>query len=118
MAMTGQHDGQGAIAHTIPRGISRRGRTAPGAFVRTALAGRIRLPVCGNGGAAVLKSRAFVSVWVAARSTSITAGTVMHRSKLPLTAGFWGRASDVDAFQRHVGAAVGGSTRAAAYKTA
>src|SRR6478672_5256306 len=39
----GTADGQGAIAHTIPRGISRRGELR-GAFVRTALAGRIRLP--------------------------------------------------------------------------
>ena len=47
-------------------------------------------PVCGNGGAAVLKSRAHTYECLGCgRQTSITAGTVMHRSKLPLTAWFW-----------------------------
>jgi hypothetical protein len=35
-------DGQGAIAHTIPRSVSRRGELR-GILVRTALAGRLRL---------------------------------------------------------------------------
>lgn len=52
--------------------------------------GGFACPVCGNGGAAVLKSRAHTYECLGCgRQTSITAGTVMHRSKLPLTAWFW-----------------------------
>ena len=40
------------------------------------------------------------------RQTSITAGTAMHRARLPLTAWFWAALCG-DTFQRHVGAAVG-----------
>ena len=47
-------------------------------------------PVCGNGGAAVLKSRAYTyECSSCGRQTSITAGTAMHRTKLPLTMWFW-----------------------------
>src|SRR6202140_403145 len=47
-------------------------------------------PVCGNGGAAVLKSRAYTyECSSCGRQTSITAGTAMHRTKLPLTVWFW-----------------------------
>ena len=47
-------------------------------------------PVCGGGRAAVLKSRAYTYECLGCgRQTSITAGTVMHRSKLPLTVWFW-----------------------------
>jgi predicted RNA-binding Zn-ribbon protein involved in translation (DUF1610 family) len=47
-------------------------------------------PVCGGGRAASLKSRAHTYECLACgRQTSITAGTVMHRSKLPLTVWFW-----------------------------
>ena len=43
----GTADGQGAITHTIRRSVSRRGGLC-GILVRTALAGRLRLPrVCG-----------------------------------------------------------------------
>ena len=47
-------------------------------------------PVCGAGRAAALKSRAHTYECLdCGRQTSITAGTAMHRSKLPLTTWFW-----------------------------
>ena len=48
-------------------------------------------PHCGSGRAAQLKSRAWTYECLdCRRQTSITAGTVMHRSKLPLRTWFWG----------------------------
>ena len=47
-------------------------------------------PACGGGRAAFLRSRAHTYEGLdCGRQTSITAGTVMHRSKLPLTVWFW-----------------------------
>src|SRR4051794_2856704 len=47
-------------------------------------------PACGDGRAALLRSRAHTYECLdCGRQTSITAGTVMHRSKLPLTVWFW-----------------------------
>ena len=47
-------------------------------------------PACGAGRAALLKNRAHTYECLdCGRQTSITAGTVMHRSKLPLTVWFW-----------------------------
>src|SRR5205823_5620082 len=47
-------------------------------------------PACGEGRAALLRSRAHTYECLdCGRQTSITAGTVMHRSKLPLTVWFW-----------------------------
>jgi predicted RNA-binding Zn-ribbon protein involved in translation (DUF1610 family) len=47
-------------------------------------------PSCGDGRAVLLKSRAWTYQCTACRhQTSITAGTVMHRTKLPLTVWFW-----------------------------
>ena len=47
-------------------------------------------PVCGNGRAAALKSRAYTyECSDCGRQTSITAGTALHRTKLPLTVWFW-----------------------------
>jgi len=47
-------------------------------------------PVCGKRRAALLNSRAYTYECLdCGRQTSITAGTVMHRSKLPLTVWFW-----------------------------
>ena len=47
-------------------------------------------PACGKGRFAVLKSRPRLYECVdCGRQTSITAGTAMHRSKLPLTTWFW-----------------------------
>src|SRR5205807_6038270 len=63
-------------------------------------------PGCGEGRAWLLKTKAFTyecADW--GRQTSVTAGTIMHASKLPLTMWFWGGVSDVDALQRYLGAA-------------
>ena len=47
-------------------------------------------PACGNVRAALLKSRAHTYECLeCGRQTSITAGTAMHRSKLPLAVWFW-----------------------------
>ena len=47
-------------------------------------------PVCGAVRAAALKSRAYTyECYGCGRQTSITAGTAMHRTRLPLTAWFW-----------------------------
>ena len=47
-------------------------------------------PACGEGRAALLRSRAHTYECLACgRQTSITAGTVMHRSKLSLTVWLW-----------------------------
>ena len=47
-------------------------------------------PGCGKRRAAALKSRPrFYECLDCGRQTSITAGTAMHRSKLPLTTWFW-----------------------------
>jgi len=47
-------------------------------------------PMCGKGRAAALKSRAYTyECSGCGRQTSITAGTAMHRTKLPLTVWFW-----------------------------
>jgi predicted RNA-binding Zn-ribbon protein involved in translation (DUF1610 family) len=47
-------------------------------------------PVCGKDRAATLKSRAYTYECLdCGRQTSITAGTAMHRTKLPLTTWFW-----------------------------
>lgn len=47
-------------------------------------------PACGGGRAALLKSRAHTYECLGCgRQTSVTAGTVMHRSKLSLTIWFW-----------------------------
>jgi predicted RNA-binding Zn-ribbon protein involved in translation (DUF1610 family) len=56
-------------------------RRWPGGFV---------CPVCGKDRAAVLKSRAYTyECSDCGRQTSITAGTALHRTKLPLTVWFW-----------------------------
>src|SRR6266851_1789340 len=56
-------------------------RRWPGGFV---------CPLCGGVRAASLKSRAHTYECLdCGRQTSITAGTAMHRTKLPLTAWFW-----------------------------
>ena len=47
-------------------------------------------PVCGKGRAVALKSRPRLFECLdCGRQTSLTAGTAMHRSKLPLTTWFW-----------------------------
>jgi predicted RNA-binding Zn-ribbon protein involved in translation (DUF1610 family) len=52
--------------------------------------GGFACPSCGSVRAAALKSRAHTYECLdCGRQTSLTAGTVMHRSKLPLTVWFW-----------------------------
>src|SRR6201998_1232846 len=47
-------------------------------------------PGCGGGRAWALKTKPFTYQCAACgRQTSVTAGTIMHASKLPLTAWFW-----------------------------
>ena len=47
-------------------------------------------PACGGGRAVALKSRPrLLECLDCGRQTSLTAGTAMHRSKLPLTTWFW-----------------------------
>jgi hypothetical protein len=47
-------------------------------------------PGCGEGRAWLLKTKAFTYECAACgRQTSVTAGTIMHASKLPLTTWFW-----------------------------
>lgn len=47
-------------------------------------------PACGGTRSCLLKSRAYTYECVACgRQTSVTAGTIMHRTKLPLTTWFW-----------------------------
>jgi hypothetical protein len=47
-------------------------------------------PGCGDGRAWLLKTKAFTYECAACgRQTSVTAGTIMHASKLPLTMWFW-----------------------------
>src|SRR5271167_49351 len=47
-------------------------------------------PACGNARAAALRSRAYTyECYGCGRQTSITAGTALHRTKLPLTVWFW-----------------------------
>jgi hypothetical protein len=61
-----------------------------GVFGAGALAGRVPLPIVRARQGLELSSKAFT--WECAgcgRQTSVTAGTVMHASKLPLTVWFW-----------------------------
>ena len=107
----GTIDGPGSIAYGIPGSVSRRGGLRS-ILVRTALAGRLRLP----------------SMWRRARGSTEEPGPHVRMSRLrssdldhgrqrdaslqaPADGLVLGRTSDVDALQRDVGAAVGGSTR-------
>ena len=68
-------------------------------------------PACKGAGRAALLSccdRLNEFAAIVERQTSVTAGTVMHRSKLPLNSVVLGGALHGDALQRNVGAAVGG----------
>ena len=69
-------------------------------------------PACAGRRAAALKSWAYTyECSSCGRQTSITAGTAMHRTRLAADDVVLGRAPHGDAFQRHVGAAIGGSAR-------
>jgi hypothetical protein len=52
------------------------------------------------------------------RQTSVTAGTIMHHSKLPLTHLVLGRLSDVHPLQRHLGPAITTPARLGSYRSA
>src|SRR6266852_5150148 len=104
-------DGQGALADRISKVVPRRGELR-GVFVRTALAGRLRLPGVRpwwRGGAE--------EPGVHLRMLRLWPADLNHggHGAAPCQAAadglVLGRASDVDAFQRNVGAAVGGSAR-------
>jgi hypothetical protein len=78
----------------------------------SALAGRI----CLSGlwrrlGLAAERARPSLRVCRLRRQTSVTAGTTIHASKLPLTIWFWGGVFDGDTLQRHLGAAMAESAR-------
>ena len=63
-------------------------------------------PGCSEGGAWLLKTKAFTYECAGCgRQTSVTAGTIMHASKLPLTIWFWAAFSHGDALQWHLGTA-------------
>ena len=68
-------------------------------------------PGCSEGRAWLLKTKAFTYECAGCgRQTSVTAGTIMHASKLPLTS-YLGRFLDGDAFQWHFGAPNPGPAR-------
>jgi predicted RNA-binding Zn-ribbon protein involved in translation (DUF1610 family) len=72
---------QGAFPDEASCGAFLLERRWPGGFA---------CPLCGSGRAALLKTRAHTYECLdCGRQTSITAGTVMHRAKLPLTVWFW-----------------------------
>jgi predicted RNA-binding Zn-ribbon protein involved in translation (DUF1610 family) len=72
-------------------------------------------PGCGKRRAAMLKSRPRLYECLdCGRHTSITAGTAMHRSKLPLTAWFWAAHLMATHSNGHVSATIGGPTRRSA----
>ena len=59
--------------------------------IATRWAGGFSCPVCGHGKAWRLDAKAWTYECASCRrQTSVTAGTVMHGSKLPLTVWFWG----------------------------
>src|SRR5262249_4440356 len=67
-------------------------------------------PACGEGRAAFLRSRAHTYDCLdCGRQTSITAGRVMHRSKLPLTVWLW--AAHLMATHSNVGSPARGPAR-------
>src|SRR5215472_11039407 len=70
--------------------------------VRAALAAEVVCPGCGGGRAWLLNSKAFTYECAdCGRQTSVTAGTIMYASNLPLMMWFWAVFFDGDALQRH-----------------
>src|SRR5438270_9427586 len=69
-------------------------------------------PGCGGGKAWRLETKAWTYECASCgRQTSVTAGTIMHHSKLPLPAWLWAALSDGYPLQRHLGAATAASAR-------
>src|SRR5713101_2108238 len=107
----GAADGQGALADRIPKGVSRRGELR-GVFIRTALAEWFRLPGMRRGSGGRAEEPGLHLRMLRLRSADLDHcghGAAPHQAAADGLV--LGRASDVDAFQRDVGAAVGGSTR-------
>ena len=105
-------DGQGALADRISKGVSRRGELR-GVFVRTTLAGRLRLSGVRQGSRGSAEKPGvhlrMLRLWPA-DVDHCGHGAAPHQAAADGLV--LGRASDVNAFQRNVGAAVGGSARA------
>lgn len=73
---------------------------------------RFTCPKCGNGTAALLKARAATYAYLkCGRQTSVTAGTILHRSKVPLHKWFWAAHLMRHPFQWHLGPSAPGSAR-------
>src|ERR1700674_1600895 len=110
-AMTGAADGQSALADRISTGVPRRGELCS-VFVRTTLAGRLRLPGVRQGSRGGVEEPGLhlrmLPLWPADLDHG-GYGAAPHQAAADGLV--LGRASDVDAFQRNVGAAVGGSAR-------
>src|ERR1700692_4333501 len=69
-------------------------------------------PACGKRRAAALKSRPRLHECLdCGRQTSVTAGTIMHRSQTTAVCMVLGGTSHDDSFQWHVGAPIGGPAR-------
>src|SRR3954454_22476720 len=76
-----------AVVDRIP-GAFCDGKRVCGVPFRASLAGRVWFPAAGR--AWLLKTKAFTYECAdCGRQTSVTAGTIMHASKLPLTSWFW-----------------------------
>ena len=107
--------GKGAITHGIPEGISRRGELR-GIFVQTSLAGCFGCPFWRRRRLAEQPRIHLRVLWLP--SSVVHHGG--HGDVSPPLACLCGSGCpfDGDAFQRHVGAAIGGSTRSPTYRTA
>src|SRR6202521_4232481 len=87
--MTGQAMARARSLTEFQRAFSDGASGAAFLFERRGPSGFV-CPVCGKGRAAALKSRAYTyECSECGRQTSITAGTALHRTKLPLTVWFW-----------------------------
>jgi hypothetical protein len=83
-------DGEEAVARGIPEVVSRRGELRAAFLFKRRWPDGFVCPGCGKRCAVGLKSRPRLHECLdCGRQTSVTAGTTMHRSKLPLTAWFW-----------------------------
>src|SRR6266852_4572964 len=88
-AMTGQAMARARSLTEFQRSFPDEASCAAFLFTRRWPGGFV-CPVCGKGRAAALKSRAYTyECSDCGRQTSITAGTALHRTKLPLTVWFW-----------------------------
>ena len=77
-----------ALGDRVPASVPGRGGV-PGVSVCVALAGGFRCPACGGGEVGAEHRRHLWQCRGCGRQTSVTAGTVMHKTHLPLTLWFW-----------------------------